>query len=146
MRRWLVQRRRVALGMTMALALFVAFEVSVRLVTPDAVRYQIVTINPVGPGSTRSGTITDPATVMRWRAAMTAQPVERLSDAYFTAWWGNGCSYGTVEVATARFTWHGLPVETVSPGPGCAGGTILSSGGLPSLQTYLVDFDALPRS
>lgn len=143
---WLVQRRMVTLGMAVALALFVAFEVSVRLVTPDAVQYQIVTINPVGPSSTRSGTITDPATVTRWRAAMTAHPIERLSDAYFTAWWGNGCSYGTVEVATARFTWHGLPVEAVLPGPGCASGTLLSSGGLPSLQTYLVDFDALPRS
>lgn len=139
-------RRNGVIWLALALALFVAYEVGVRMVTPDAVQYEIVTVQPAGPGSTQSGTITDPATIAQWRAAMTAHPTKSLSDAYFSAWGGTGCSVGTVEHTTVRFTWHGLPVEVVSPGPGCA---LMSSevwrGGLPDPQIYLVNFDTLPK-
>ncbi len=147
MRRMSLRRRTVLIGLAVALVLFVAFEVGVRQITPDAMQYQIVTINLMGPTTTQSGTITDPATIAKWRAAMTAQPEKRLSDAYFTAWWGTGCSYGTTVSGTVSFTWHGLPVEVASPAPGCAFTWLqLSSGGLPDPQIYSVDFDTLLKS
>jgi hypothetical protein len=139
-----LRRRTVLIGLAVALVLFVAFEVGVRQITPDAVSYEIVTVNPVGPGRTQSGAITEPATIAKWRSAMTAQPGKRLSDAYFTAWWGTGCAFGTTVSGTVRFTWHGLPVEVASPAPGCAFmSSVLSSGGLPAPQIYYVDFEAL---
>jgi hypothetical protein len=62
MRRLLTRRRTLAIIATLIIAL-AAFEVGVRLLQPDAVQYTIQNINPNGPGSTVSGTITDPATV-----------------------------------------------------------------------------------
>jgi hypothetical protein len=128
----------------LALALFVAFEVGIRFIPPDAVQYRIQTINNDGSGTTRAGTITDPRVVARWDAALRLQPAKSLFDAYTSAWFGTGCSYGTIEIATARFTWHGLPVEVVSPGPSCAGGdSMLWSGGVPDPMTYQMDTGSL---
>ena len=135
--------RTVWLAVGALLTLFVAFEVGVRLITPDAVQYRIQTINPDGTSFTRAGTITDPAVVARWSEAMTSQPAKSLFDAYNTAWFGTGCSHGTIEIATARFTWHGLPVEVMSPGPGCPNGSMIWSGGVPDPETYWVDVDFL---
>ena len=138
MRRFLTRRRTLALTAALVVA-FAAFEVGVRLLQPDTMRYTIQTFNPVGPGSTVSGTITDPAAIVYWRAAMTARPQMSLKDSYIARWQGAGCSVGTFSVATYRFTWHGLPVEVVSPGPSCAGGYAISSGGIPDWNTYFID-------
>ena len=83
---------------------FLAFEVGVRLLPPDAVQYTIQTINPIGPDSTMSGTITDPATVARWRAAMTARPDGAIPVAILPDGKGSGCSYGSITFAT--YTLH----------------------------------------
>ncbi|HEU0026682.1 MAG TPA: hypothetical protein VFQ25_06160 [Ktedonobacterales bacterium] len=138
MRRFLTRRSALAIIASLVVA-FVAFEVGVRLLQPDAVQYTIQTVNPNGPGSTISGTITDPATIARWRAAMTERPRMSLKDSYIARWQGVGCSVGTFSVATYRFTWHELPVEVVSPGPSCAGGYAISSGGIPDWSTYFID-------
>ncbi len=138
MRGFLTRRRALAVVIALVVV-FVAFEVGVRLLPPDAVQYTIQTVNPNGPGSTVSGAITDPATVARWRAAMTARPRMSLKDSYIARWQGAGCSFGTYSFATYIFTWHGLPVEVVSPGPSCAGGYQVSSGGIPDWNTYFID-------
>lgn len=139
MRRYFSWRRALAVIAALALG-FVVFEVGVRIVPPDAVSYDIQTIEPFGPEGPHShGVVTDPATIARWRAAMTAHPSRPLIEGYLARWQGVGCSYGTVTVAAYTFTWRGLPVEVVSPGPGCVGGYQVSSGGLPDWNTYLLD-------
>lgn len=139
--RW---RRNALIGLAVALALLVAFEVSIRQITPDAVQYQIVTYPLMGHERERTGVVTDPATIATWRAAVSAQSDKRLWDAYLSDWSGAGCSYGTITSGTLRFTWHGLPVEVASPGPGCAWVWLqVSSGGLPDPHLHLVDFQAL---
>ncbi|MDE3228288.1 MAG: hypothetical protein KGO05_00275, partial [Chloroflexota bacterium] len=71
--RW---RRGVWIGLAVALALLIAFEVGARLVTPDAVHYDIVVYNygvsqPITTTTfTTTGTYTSPAIVAMWRAAM----------------------------------------------------------------------------
>lgn len=137
--------RRCAALLAVALALFVAFEVGVRLITPDAVGYTVESGGPISDPVTRTGIITDPATVARLRAALSSPAqTTSLKDAYLSAWAGDGCSYGSWSATTLRFTWRGLPVEVVSPGPGCAfEWSQLSSGGLPDPQLHLIDFGAL---
>jgi hypothetical protein len=115
MREFLTSRRVLALIAVLVVA-FVAFEVGVRLLQPDAVSYQIERFpNPYSTGSggqysAVSGTITDPATVARWRAAMTAKPAEPLASSYFR-WFELSIYCVGPTFATYTFTWHGLPVE-----------------------------------
>ena len=139
MRRYFT-RRRILMAVAALVIAFVAFEVVVRLVPPDSVQYTIQTVSPSGPGSTISGTITDPATVARWRATVTAQPDKALISAYLERWQGAGCAGGIFLIATYRFTWRGFPMEVVSPGPSCAAGYQVSSGGIPDWYTYTFDF------
>lgn len=140
-----VSRRRAWVIVVALLALgFVAFEVGVRALPPDAVQYSIQTINPVGPGSTVSGTVTDPTTVARWRAAMTKRPDGLLIETYIARWQGAVCSVGTHIAATYTFTWHGLPVAVVSSEPTCIGGYQVSSGGIPNPRTYIIAPPVLP--
>ncbi len=138
MRRLLTWRRALVFIAALVLA-FVVFEVGVRLLPPDAVRYTIQAINPAEPDVTVSGTITDPATVARWRAVMTEKPSGALINSYIARWQGVGCSYGSITIATYNFTWHGLPVEVVSHVPSCIGGYQVSSGGISDRNTYLID-------
>ncbi|HEX9037499.1 MAG TPA: hypothetical protein VF808_10965 [Ktedonobacterales bacterium] len=139
MRRLFTRRR--ALILIAALALLVAaFEAGIRLVPPDAVAYDIQTIEPAGPPGPRlRGVVTDPATIAHWRAAMTAHPGGTLPGAYVRRWQGVSCSFGTQVLAAYTFTWHGLPVEVVRGGVGCDPGYQISSGGLPDWNTYLID-------
>ena len=71
------QRSRRVLVVAMALLLvaaFIALEIGVRLLPPDAVRYAAQQTTNGETVFTKSGTITDPATIARWRAAMTKTP------------------------------------------------------------------------
>jgi hypothetical protein len=70
---------------------------------------------------------------------MTKRPKMSLKDSYIARAQGAGCSVGTFSVATYRFTWHGLPIEVVSPAPSCAGGYQISRGGMPDWNTYFID-------
>ncbi len=71
---------------------------------------------------------------------MTEKPDGALADSYIARWQGVGCSYGTITFAMYTFTWHGAPVEVVSPAPGCAGGGYqVSSGGIPDWNVYLIN-------
>ena len=138
MRGMFTRRRTLAIIAALALA-FLAFEVGVRLLPPDAVQYTIQTINPIGPDTAMNGTISDPATVARWRAAMTERPDGAITSSYLARWQGVGCSYGSITFATYSYTWHGLPVEVVSPGPSCPGGYQVSSGGILDWNAYIID-------
>jgi hypothetical protein len=133
-------RRRILVSIAILALLLIGFEVGVRLMPPDEVSYDIQTIEPSGPPDPHlHGVITDPVTVARWRAVMTAQPDSLLISAYIERWQGVGCASGTYFVATYRFTWHGLPVEVVSPGPSCAAGFQVTSGGISDWNTYIID-------
>lgn len=136
--------KRIALAVILLLLIFLGFEISVRLLPPDTVRYTIQTINPAGPDTTASGTVTNPTTIARWRAAMTAQPDGTLIASYQLRWQGIGCSIGTHTIANYIFTWHGLPLEVVSVQPSCPGGYQVTSGGIPDWNTYVID--PLPQS
>lgn len=138
MMRGMFTRRRALAIIAVLVVAFLAFEVGVQLLSPDAVQYTVQTNNPVGPDLTVSGTITDPATVARWHTVMTERPDGVIASSYLARWQGTGCSYGTITFATYTFTWHGLPVEVVSPAPSCAGGYQVSSGGIPDWNAYLI--------
>ena len=137
-------RRTVATVALLTLLLFVGYEIGVRLVTPDEVRYEVRSGGPLTPTVTSSGTITDAATITQLRAALAAShPTRSLKDAYLTKLTGEGCSFGGWTTVTLWFTWHNLPVETVSPGPGCAFvWSQVSVGGIPNPRLYLIDPNA----
>ncbi|HEX8733021.1 MAG TPA: hypothetical protein VF725_13290 [Ktedonobacterales bacterium] len=137
-RRMNIGRKRLLLAIVVLLCVFLGFEIGVRLLPADTVQYSIETINPAGPDTTVSGTVTNPATIARWRAAMTAQPNEPLIESYLARWQGVGCSSGTIYNASYNFTWHGLPVEVVSVVPSCLGGYQVSSGGIPGWSAYII--------
>ena len=123
---------RLALLLVVA---FVAFEVGVRLVTPDAVRYTAVDQFHGTVYSSTSGTITDPATVAQWQADMTANP----SGKYVWQGWHSTCAGTDPYSYTYTFLWHGLPVEVVTQAPFCAGGLYqISSGGVTDPRAYLI--------
>lgn len=149
MRGWRRWQRRLILVAAIAVAVFVAFEVGVRLAQPDAVQYETRSSIDGGPVTIRAGTVTDSVRVAKWRAAMTAQSGRRLlPEAYVHAWLRlNTCAPLGYYAATYRFTWHGLPVEVVSPAPSCGYGLYeISSGGLTDPRTYLIDIFALQHS
>lgn len=137
-------RRRILVTIAIVALLFVAFEIGVRLLPPDAVSYRIDEHNLTATGivvTTISGTVTAPKTVARWRTALTDQPpAQSLFGIYLSNWEGTDtCSRGGYDIATYRFTWHGLPVAVVSTAPSCAGRMQISSGGIPDWNTYLID-------
>src|SRR6185312_13075603 len=72
-------KRATVVKIALALvAAFVVFEIGVRLVPPDAVHYTVQYSTDGGPVTTKTGAITNPATIAQWRAAMTATPSGRL--------------------------------------------------------------------
>jgi len=114
--------------------LFVAFEIGVRLVTPDELQYSVVQTTNGYTDFSFTRTITDPATVARWRAAMTATPSGQH------IWQrGGDCAGGlTFYDISYTFLWHGLPVETVNLLPSCAQRFEVSRGGIPDLRSYSI--------
>lgn len=138
--------RTALIGLAVVLVLFVAFEVGVRMVTPDTVHYRIVSVNYLTIPETvqiQTGTLTNAAAIEKWRAGLVATPIESLWGSYLAALIGVHCNGGGSISATALFTWHGLPVEAASPGPDCAHPMVISQGGLPDFYAYSVDYTAL---
>lgn len=143
------RRRRALIAVALALLLFAAFEVGIRLITPDAMEFtlnfipchqsQLFCTTP----PRRSFVTTNQRMIAMYQALLappnTSQP---LAVAYLTAWKNVGCPPGPLtNYTTLRFTWHGIPVEAASPGPGCeAQWSQVSSGGLPDLNMYVLDF------
>ncbi len=125
-------------------AAFFFFEVGVRLLPADAVQYEIQVSNNGGPAVTRTGVISNPATVARWRAAMTAG-VEGTSGHFLVstliAQWRVEITCVPLSYYSASyvFLWHGLPIESVSPVGTCDEQYMISRGGLPDLQTHYVE-------
>jgi hypothetical protein len=132
----IIPRTRLGLVMRVALllvVLFAIFEISVRLLPPDAVRYEIQ-FYPYGAApSSKSGTITDPTTIAQWQSAVTANPNGR-----FIWQTGGDCSQSSDFTATYVFLWHGLPIEVVSQLPSCFAQYKVSSGGIPDLRAYQI--------
>lgn len=129
-RRGLVVRLAIV---ALVVALIIVFEIGVRQVTPDAVQYTAVAQFDGTVISSTSGTITDPATVVRYRAAMTATP----SGKYVWQGWHSTCEGVDSSSYTYTFLWHGLPVEVVTQAPFCDGSQYqISSGGITDPGTY----------
>lgn len=120
------------------LAAFIIFEIGVRLLPADAVRYEVQVSTNGGPVTTRTGTITDPATVARWRAAVTAKPSGELLIGTLIGQWRRqyNCSVLSYSSASYVFLWHGLPIEAVSSLPVCTEPYAISSGGIFDPRTY----------
>ena len=142
--------RRWMILLAIALALFVAFEVGIRLVTPDAMEFtlsfvpcKVQSVCSSTPPPRRSFVTTDPRQIARYQALLEPpNETKLLVDAYLEAWTGVGCPPAPItNYTTLRFTWHGIPVEAASPGPGCDNGwSQVSRGGLPDLNMYTLDF------
>jgi hypothetical protein len=124
--------RFVAIGLLLAVA-FTVFEIGVHLLPPDAVHYAAQETINGETVFTKSGTITDPATIARWRAAMPETPSGK-----FLWQQGGTCAPLGYYTATYVFLWHGLPIEVVSSLPGCGEQYEISSGGIPDPHTYYV--------
>lgn len=122
----------VALGLLLVAA-FTVFEIGVRLFPPDAVHYAAQETLNGATVFTKTDTITDPATIARWRAAMTETP-----SGNFLWQQGGTCAPLGYYTATYVFLWHGLPIEVVSSLPGCGEQYEISSGGIPDPRTYYV--------
>ncbi len=120
------------------LAAFAIFEIGVRLLPADTVQYVIQISNNGGPVISRTGTITDPATVARWRAEVTAKPSgELLIGTLIGQWRGQyNCSVLSYTSASYVFHWHGLPTESDSTLPVCTEPYAISSGGIFDPRTY----------
>lgn len=124
----------VRLAIVALVVLFVAFEIGVRLLTPDAVHYTTQVVSPTGQVfSSTSGTITDPAVVAHYRAAMTAKPTGRY---VWQTWRRVTCAGVDPYSATYTFLWHGLPIEVIMLAPTCGDNYEISQGGLPDPQIY----------
>ena len=134
--------RKVILLVCLALvAAFVIFEIGVRLLPVDAVQYEIQVSNNGGPVITKIGTITDPATVARWRAAVTAEPSgQSLVGTLIAQQRGEiTCAPLSSAAASYIFLWHGWPIESVSTLPVCTETSMISRGGIPDLGTYNIE-------
>ena len=142
--RWAAFRdnwRQIAVKVCLLLlAAFAIFEIGVRLLPADAVRYEVQVSTNGGPVITKSGTITDPATVARWRAEVTANPASELRIGILIGQWREQytCSVLSYFGASYVFLWHGLPIESVSLLPVCFERYQISSGGIVDPRTYNV--------
>ena len=135
------RRKVIVLVCLVLVAAFALFEIGVRLLPADAVQYEIQTYFNGDLVSTSAGTITDPATVARWRADMTAQPSgESLVGTLIAQQRGEiMCAGLGGSTASYVFLWHGLPIESVSSLPICYARFMISSGGIPAPGTYSID-------
>ncbi len=131
--------RRTLAGMVLlVVAVFVLFEVGVRLITPDAVRYDMQVTTNGGPAITQTGTITDPKIIARWRAEVTQTPSGQLLLGTLIREWReqDNCAPLSEFTASYVFLWHGIVIEAVSSLPVCTEEYMISSGGLPDPRTY----------
>ncbi|HEX8996016.1 MAG TPA: hypothetical protein VF812_08290 [Ktedonobacterales bacterium] len=134
-------RTRLFTALALVAAAFFAFQIVVRLLTPDAVRYQSRLSNNGQPAITKTGTITDAATVARWRALVTARPSGKLIFAALMGQWQgtDTCAPLSVYQASYVFLWHGVPIEVVSTLQSCDSSYMVSRGGIPDPRTYLIE-------
>ena len=136
------RRTRRALVVWIALLLVAAFavyEIGVRLLPPDAVHYQAQLTTNGETVFTKSGTITDPATIAHWRAAMTQMPTGK-----FLLQPLGSCAPLSNYTAMYIFLWHGLPIEVVTSLPYCGEQCVVSSGGIPDPRTYFIPWLVQP--
>ena len=134
--------RKVILLICLALvAVFVLFEVGVRLLPADAVQYEVQVSTNGGSVITRTGAITDPETVARWRAAVTADPSgQSLVGTLIAQQRGEiTCAPLSSAAASYIFLWHGWPIESASTLPVCTETSMISRGGIPDLGTYNIE-------
>lgn len=127
-------------------AVLVVFEVGIRLLTPDTVRYDLQVSTNGGPTITRTGTITNPTTIARWRAAVLETPSGHLLIGTLIREWQKQINCAPLSYATASyvFLWHGLVMESVASLPVCTEEYTISSGGLPDPRTYFVPWLVQP--
>lgn len=138
---------RVPRGLIAALALLallLAFEVTVRLIQPDRMTYTAT----IAEGSAADPTYrhahvttTDPRVVAQWYAAVNADPIpfDQTNAFTFDFVHCNGMAYSG-QSYRFEFTWHGLPLETVTSSDWTNCGVVLwvTSGGIPDPQAYRV--------
>ncbi len=137
---WGTRRRALMTICLLLVAAFAVFEIGVRLLPADAVQYKIQVSNNGSPTITRTGTITDTATVARWRAAVTADPSGQFLVGVLIAQRRGEITCAPLSYITASyvFLWHGLTVEAVSSLQTCDEQYTISRGGLPDLGAYYV--------
>lgn len=137
---WHKWRAKVIRVLLLLVGLFVIFEMGLRLLTPDAVQYDVQVSTNGGPPITRTGTITDPTTIARWRAKVTATPSRYLLVGTLMREWGKQDTCAPLSYLTGSyvFLWHGIAIEAVSSLPVCDEEYQISSGGLPDPRTYFV--------
>ncbi len=137
---WGNRRRLIVMVCLLLVALFAVFEIGVRLLPPDSVRYETQLSTNGGPTIIRTGAITDPATIARLRAEATAQPSGHLLIGTLIGQWRgqDTCAPLSYYSATYVFLWHGVAIETFSSLPTCDEQYTVSSGGLPDPRTYYV--------
>src|SRR5579884_1643151 len=132
-----------ALVLVIVLALF---EITIRVLPPDAVQYDVQEYTNGELVFSRSGTVTDPTTIAQWRAAVTASPSptnETLIDALIHAWRKDEiCAPLSSATVSYVFLWHGFTTEAVTSLPVCGPVCTISSGGIPDPRTY--DVSILP--
>ncbi len=143
------RRRAIVVVCLLLVAGFVLFEIGVRLLPADSVRYEIHAFGykfqgsrPVPYDVTKTGTITDRTTIARWRAAVIAEPSgQSLVGTLIAQQRGEITCAGGLAGVTASyvFFWRGLPIESVSQLPTCDSRYMISSGGIPAPGTYLID-------
>jgi hypothetical protein len=138
---WHDHRRLVLWLVLCVVAVFVLFfEVGVRLITPDALQYDVQVTNNGGPIITRTGTITNPTTIAGWRAQVTQTPSGQWLPGTLIREWRKQDLCAPLSNVTASYTflWHGMVIEQVSSLPVCTEEHAISRGGLPDLRTYFV--------
>lgn len=128
------------------LAAFVAFEMCVRLIQPDALTY--TTNIEVGLGQDSyhyaHGTTTDPHTVAQWYTTINATPLDQ--DNVFVSPFEHCTGLFFNNSYHFEFTWHGLPIESVSSSNnGCGTSLWMSRGGLTDPRAYTLPY-ALQRA
>lgn len=135
------RRRLIVIVCLLLIAAFAVFEAGVRLLPPDAVRYEIQLSTNGSPAITRTGTITNPATIAHLRAEAMAKPSGHLLIGTLIGQWRgqDTCAPLSYYSATFVFLWHGVAIEAFSSLPTCDEQYTVSSGGLPDPRTYYAE-------
>jgi hypothetical protein len=140
--RWRTLRPVLLKGALVLGIVFAFIEVGVRVLPPDAVHYDVQEYTNGELIFSRSGIVTDPATISQWRAAVTSIPSptnETLISALIHAWRKDEmCAPLGSTVVSYVFVWHGFPTESVTSLPVCGPLCMISSGGIPDPRTFIV--------
>jgi hypothetical protein len=133
-------KRRVPRRLIVVLALLAivaAFEVGIRLIQPDSLTYTTKIDAGFGQYTSRYGTITDPRMVAQWHTLINATPLDQDNVFVSTFVYCNGMVFS--DSYDVEFSWHGLPIESVSSSNSSCGTVLwLSSGGLTDPRPYAV--------